>query len=286
MKTILISDINGKRESVIPYALNFTKYIDEAITIIHSVDPMIHQAVASAYADSQSFQVGSKLSHAEILEREKHKAGQVLDKLLSTEASKINFPLRVKPIIEEKSMVTLLNAEIELETPSMIICTSDFQNTALHSFDELMELANKFNSLSLIVPPGHSFSKPERVLVQHDVKSAYNNDIQNLLKHLKPFDPLIQVVEAPGKEDYATMALNIYILNDHTQNGEDSMFRLKISNQTGKHYAQKLLAYIQNNDIALFAVPKKSNFFKVIANHPLMNAKQWIEEANIPLLFY
>jgi len=37
-KTILISDMGGKQETVLPYALNFTKHLSDNISIIHVVE--------------------------------------------------------------------------------------------------------------------------------------------------------------------------------------------------------------------------------------------------------
>ena len=91
MKTILISDVGSKTKVIIPYSLNFTKFIDDTINIIHVVDPRKQQGVAGAYADSQSFQIGRKLTQKEIIEREKHQARINLDNLLSKEASKVKF---------------------------------------------------------------------------------------------------------------------------------------------------------------------------------------------------
>lgn len=177
MQTILISDIDTKKDSIIPYGLNFIKFIDDRVKIIHLIDSRSHQAVSSAFADSQSFEVSNKLSFSEIIEREKHQAKLALDKLLSREASRLNFPLKVNTIIEENSIEKLLSSENENGEKRLIISSSQFKGTIIDDIDEFLSINRKFNFMSLVIPPGHHFKFPEKVFVYHDFKKRRSGKI-------------------------------------------------------------------------------------------------------------
>ena len=286
MKTILISDIDGKHESIIPYALNFTKYINDEISIIHMVDPMIHQAVTSAFADSQSFQVGDKLSHAEILEREKHVASKALNTLLSREASKLNFPLRVKTTIEEKSLEALLKTEIGTHSPFLIICSSNFKNTALNSFSEFFELANSFGGLWLIVPPGLTFSKPEDILIEPDAKSGFTKELFDVVNLLNPFEPMLNIIDLEKTKTGTDVSGKTTDWRQQTVENESLLSKLKTVTLEGEQYKEDILSHIDKINIPLLAVPKKSGIFTVPGNYLKLGSKHWVKELNTPLLLY
>lgn len=54
MKTIIISDIEGKSESIIPYGLHIRKHTRSEADILHIIDPRKQQGTGSSYADSKS----------------------------------------------------------------------------------------------------------------------------------------------------------------------------------------------------------------------------------------
>jgi len=188
LNTIFISDIGGKQETVLPYVLNFTKHISNKISVIHVVDPQKQPAVSSAYADSQSFEVGNKLSHQEIIDREKHNADLILKRHLSKEASKLNYPLRVKTIVESDSLKNKLSEELgNNDEQSLIIISASFEGTILDDLDEFLETTKSYNTITLIVPPGHEFSVPEKACVLYDFDSNIHNGVFNVINALEAF---------------------------------------------------------------------------------------------------
>lgn len=65
------------------------------LDIVHAIDSRSYHRMLSSYADSQTITPGNKLSHDEIMRREKKSAQKALDKMLSKEASKLNYPLKM-----------------------------------------------------------------------------------------------------------------------------------------------------------------------------------------------
>ncbi len=286
MKTILISDVGGKQETIIPYALNLTKHIDNTIDIVHVIDPRIQQGVSSAYADSQSFQVGEKLSYARIIEREVFQTRLILDKLLSIEASKLNFPLRVNTIIEGNSIENLLQTIIRVDEPSIIISSSVLEGTILIDLDESFEIAKKFNNLSLIITPGCKFSVPKKILIQYDFELGINEGIFKVLDYLKPLKPRIDVVDVAEKDKYPEMVLKSDEWKQVVNNYMDSSLPITTNILTGNHHAEVLSRFILRNNYDLVAIPKHMKASPGINIFSKDLSKQLVESLDIPVILY
>lgn len=71
MKIVIVSDIRGSSESIIPYGLNLAKRLETEVEIIHVIDSRVIQGVPSRYADSQSIAAGNKQTVNEIIQKEK-----------------------------------------------------------------------------------------------------------------------------------------------------------------------------------------------------------------------
>jgi hypothetical protein len=286
MKTILISDVGGKQETIIPYALNLTKHIDNTIDIVHVFDPRVQQGVSSAYADSQSFEVGEKLSHNKIIEREVAQTKSTLDKLLSIEASKLNFPLRVNTIVEENSIENLLHTIIKVDEPSIIISSSVLEGTILNDFDESLELAKMFNNLSLIITPGSKFSVPKKVLIQYDFELGINERIFRVLDYLKPFNPHIDVVDVTEKDKYPETVLKSEAWKQVVNNYINASFPITTNILTGNQHAEVLSRFILEKSYDLVAIPKHMKASPGINIFPKHLSKQLVNTLDIPVILY
>jgi len=286
MKTILISDFGGREEIIIPYALNLTKHIHNTIDIVHVIDPRVQQGVSSAYADSQSFQIGEKLSHSQIIEREVSLAKTTLDKLLSIEASKLNFPLRVNTIVEENSIENLLHTLIKVDEPSIIISSSVLEGTILNDFDETLEIAKMFNNLSLIIAPGSKFSVPKKILIQYDFELGINEGIFRVLDYLKPLNPHIDVVDVTDKDKYPELILKSEAWKEVVNNYINSSFPITTNILTGNQHAEVLSRFILENSYDLVAVSKDMKTSSGINIFSKNMSKQLVEGLDIPVILY
>jgi hypothetical protein len=59
-RIVLISDISGESESIIPWGLNLGKHTGSEVDILHIIDPRDKQGVESPVSDSQSITPGDK----------------------------------------------------------------------------------------------------------------------------------------------------------------------------------------------------------------------------------
>ncbi|MFW5721457.1 MAG: universal stress protein, partial [Bacteroidota bacterium] len=194
MKIIIISDIKGESESVIPYGLNLAKNLEAEVEIIHVIDSRTLQGVQSPYSDSQSVSPGNKLSHKEIIEREKKFAEIELDKLLSSEASRLNYPLKIKTHIVEGNNEKIISQRIKSAKQSILIMSSVPDNLVFSSRKEILDIIYRLDTLSLLVSPGYKYKEFKKVALLSIPKLKKINTIKERLKFLEHFNPGIHIV--------------------------------------------------------------------------------------------
>ena len=208
MKEIIISDVLGKLDSIIPYGLNLAKKLQVEVDVIHSIDSRSQQGVHSPYADSQTITPGSKLSHEEIIEREKNMTELALNRLLSREASRLNYPLKINTVVEENTILKSIQKSTRDWGKSIALINSQPDNYIFNSHNEILETINNIQSLVLFVPPGLNFKKIEKILLLSDFST--NDTITKLVDislFLKKFDCSIDAVSVAKPQEYANHEL-------------------------------------------------------------------------------
>lgn len=289
VKIIFISDLGEKHETVLPYVLNFTKHISNNLSIIHVIDPQKLPTNSSTYVDSLNFEVGNKLSHQEIIDHEIHKAKLLLDKILSKEASKLNFPLRINTIIEADSLEQKMSDELNTDELSLIMISKNLEGTMQHGIDEFFEITKPYNNISLIIPSGFKFSIPEKVFILYDFDSNIHDGIYNVINALEAFDPLINVADVvKQQDDLKFIEMEIKSAAWQQQAGkfikQDSQITTSIL--SGKQYSETLLSFIQENNYDLVAIPKHikdSITSNIFSDHV---PKQLIHRLETPVILY
>lgn len=284
MKTILISDLETKRESVIPYALNFTKHIDDTLQIIHLVDSRKQKVASSAYADSQTFEVSKKLNYTEVKERDLHQNRLALDRILSKEASRLNYPLRVNTVIEENSIESRLNSEQKTEETSIILASSEMEGTIFHDLDEFLEVAGKYGKFSLLIPPGHSFKTPQRVAVYHDFEKGNKVDLSDVLSFLKCFKPEVTIVDVTNKRSYKNLLDKSIAWQKVTQKEWELDLLLHTELLGGENKEKILIDFFNQMQFDLLAIPLKKS--KGIGLYSSGSLNQLILETGLPIILY
>ena len=194
MKIIIISDIKGECESVITYGLHLAKSLESEVDIVHIIDPRSLQGIESTYSDSQTVSPGNKLSNTEIIEREKKYAEIELDKLLSSEASRLNYPLKIETFIEEGSIEKLISHRIEPANKAILLMNSVPDNFVFSSKKEIIDIVYRFDALSLLVSPGYKYKELKKVALLSIPKLKKINEIKEKFKFLEHFNPVISIV--------------------------------------------------------------------------------------------
>ena len=247
MKTIIISDIRGDSESIIPYGLQFGKYTETNVDIIHIIDPRSKQGVSSSFADSKTITPGKKLTHHEILEREKGKVHAALDKLLSRETSSLNYPLRVNTIVEANNVYEAFNAVLKKSKDQMIIINRKIESTFLENYAELFNITKDHNSLIMSVPPGLEFSKPAKALYVNDFTEDPNKKIQLLFNWLSHFNIYFNATRITKMNQLIESELSMEAWKTAVSKFSHSPAIIKINTIQGKNFKDTLLNYSKRN---------------------------------------
>lgn len=287
MKTIIISDIPTGKESIIPYGLNIGKFTETEVEILHIIDPREHQGVQSSLADSQTISHGNKLSHMDILQREKSVADKALDKLLSKEASRLNYPLKINVNTEtdylEKSLKTVLRKNPE----SILIASSDPGDSTISSLNELLSIAKELKEVVFIIPPGQKFHELREVMLITDYSEGNYLQMKQVFTWLKPFDPLIQACAIVSLKKFVDMELRGKAWKQVVKNYLDPSSALKTSLiKKGGDNRRTLLDYVRRNNPDLVALPRKHKAGSGYKFFSKNNTKELIESLNRPILLY
>jgi hypothetical protein len=286
MKTIILSDINNNSKSFIPYGLNIGKFVETKVDILHLLDPRLLQSPYSPHSDSQTFTPAEKLSQHQILEREKSMAATEINVLLSKEASRLNYPLRINPIIEVTDVETALTNAFAAEPDTLIVSSTVPSSHMLASLSEVLEIAQYANNLVLVIPPGLDFHKPKEGIMVTDFSDEDCDKANLIFGWLKPFDPLIYACSVTNQGNDQEMELRIKKWMELVKPDGNSKSIFKTGVMLGEIKTRTLPEYVELYTPDLVILPRNKN---VIYGDSLFSgntAKILVESLNRPVLFY
>lgn len=286
MKTIIISDIEGKSESIIPYALNVGKHTRSEVDILHIIDSRKQQGVSSSYANSQSITPGDVLSHEEIQLREKNRASLALHKLLSAEASRLDYPLEIEVKVDVESVEKGIK-KITKEYPgSLLVHSLEPANSMISDLNELFSITRDLGSMVLIVPPGLKFAVPEAVMVLTDFTHDSHESIHHAFDWLGAFNPMITAFGITRMKNFVDMEMKSAAWKQVVEEYLDSRKSVKTNVITGANRNETILNYVRRNDPDMVLLPKlilKPKVARLIAGD---NSRQLITAMKKPVLLY
>lgn len=286
MKVFIISDIGAKGESVIPYGLNLGKHNEVEVEILHIIDPRSHKGVSSPYSDSQSITPGAKMTHDEIKGRDRKVVEKELDKLLSAEASRLNYPLKVNSTVETDSVETKLKMIFADKTGAVCVASADPENSMVTELSELVSIFGKLEVPLLIVPPGYAWREPAEISLYTDFSESSPESIKAGLKWFDAF-PLTArafcVVPEAGVED---MKASVESWEKTAGNivPQSMVFRTDVV--TGKPDSGAILGQSRKSAAGLVMVPKAifvATEYKLKKNSERM---KFVNELGMPVLIY
>ena len=204
-KIVIISDIRGKSESIIPYGLKLARHLESEVDILHVIDPRSEPVLPSSFADSQSFAIGEKFSYNDTLQREKSRADSGIDKLLSTEASKLNYPLKIHTVIEEGSIEDKISDYLDSEQSVVFLINSQPDGHLFKSQKEMMDIVTSTGAIFLIIPSGYTFRVFSKVVLLLDFMISEINEFGKVSFVLKQFTPVYYVLKILKSNETAVM---------------------------------------------------------------------------------
>jgi nucleotide-binding universal stress UspA family protein len=284
MKTIIISDIKSNSKSILPYGLNLARYADSEVDVVHVIDPRVSQANYSSYSDSQSITPGEPLGHEEMHQKEISAATTDLDKVISSEASRVNYPLKINTVVEVGSLTNIVEQMTKEEAYCIVVTSSEPDGYLFESKSEIYNFAKESGAMCILVPPGKAFQEYKKILHPVDFDSKELSKYSDLGFFFKAFDPMVNAVSVANGENYAELELKS---TSWAKMAKDTFLPAKIRTNVlkGEDYFDTLINFSNRNEPDLIMLfQRKKNLFQ--KNFKTEMVGTIIEKTNIPVLFF
>jgi len=236
-KIIIVSDIRGSAKSILPYGFNLAKFLHAEVNVLQVIDTRKQHGVPSRYADSQTLSPGAKLSHEKIIEREVKKSSMMLDKVIGQEASRLDYPLKVKKVIQVGSIEEEINNLMDTNKKSLLLINSETDDYHFNNRQEMIEVCKNTGATTLFIPSDISFEPFNEITFITDFSNNYGlNAYRKNKTFLQKFKPLIIAIDVakPQRflekqlkshkwrkqfEDYSLRSVNTQVLKGTNRSG-------------------------------------------------------------------
>jgi len=284
MKTIIISDVNSKSDSVIPYGLRLARSLETEADVLHIIDTRVEQGNYSSFSDSQSITPGSTFLTDESINKEKILAEKKLDDLLSSEASRLNYPLKVKRLIEVGSVEEIIAEKAEKNPQAVFVISSEPDGFIFQSAGEILDIIEDTGAISIIVSPGKEFIDYRNILLPTDFAPEELTAFKEVKFLPENFKLLVDATAVATKDNYADLEMKGKAWKKEAEKIMDPA-TLKTNTLEGENSFSAIENYMNRNlwDLVLFIQDKKSSAKRLFEQDDM---ESFIEIAKIPILIY
>lgn len=283
MKTIIISDIRSNSKSIIPYGLKLARSMESEVDVVHVVDPRIHQGKYSPLSDSRSITPGHKLTPGEMIQREMSLVRIELDKLLSSEGSRLNYPLKVNTIVEKNTIQAEIEKIAKKETSWLLVTSSEPDNHIFMSKKEIYNTLKETGAAGIIVPPEAKFREYKKIIHPVDFSSDELDNYADLRFFFAVFQPVVNAVAVANGNKY----LSLETKSKTWRKMVSDVFlpsEVKSNVLEGEDFTRTLINYSQRNEYDLFMLFPQMKTLK--KNLKKENVTEIVKETNLPMLYY
>ena len=284
MKIIILSDVNSKSETIIPYGLRLARALEADVDVLHVIDKRLHQGEYTQASDSQSITPGSPLSQDEIINKEEGRANLKLDKVLSRETSRLNYPLRVKRLIRENSIEDELKLRAKENPNYLFVINAEPDNYMFNSKNDIISTVQTTGVMTLLVHPENKFKDYQRALLPTDFESKKFKAFTDINFLFEKFNMLVDAVSIVPKSEYSEKETKggawKQIVRDHFL-----PTTLKTNVLEGEDFPETVVAYIRRNkhDLILMFQKKENPLTTIFKKNDLDII---LNKTPIPLLVY
>lgn len=283
MRTIIISDITESKETILPYGLNIGKHTETRVEIIHFVDSRLVQGKYSSHSDSQSITPGEKLSHEAILQREISSIESKMNKLLSKEASRLNFPVRYNQIIRTDKLEGSLEEIIASYENSLLVTSTKPGQSMATGLEDLLSEIMDLDAFVLVVPVEMKFVKPEKALLVANFSELGDQKTGQLFSWLNPMISSLFVTRHSTSDNPDQSAKDMHAWRASAKVYSQDMLIEASETFLGDNPLHMLVEYIKhtNPDFIIYPKPGKSRN-ELLPQHKI---REISESLNKPFLF-
>jgi hypothetical protein len=282
MKTIILNDINNSAESIIPYGLKLAVDLESEVDVLHVIDPRFHQGTYSSVSDSQSISPGNTLSHAETIKYEKHRISKEMDKLLSAEGSRLNYPLKINRLMVENSLEEELEHRVTKNPDCLLVLNAHADEDMLENTAEIVRLIKKTGIPAIVVPPGENYRHFGNVLMPLNLDTNNNMSIKNLKFLFKHFNMTVNAVGVASNGNYTELELKAIAWRDVAKEYVLPYSSVKTNILEGKDFIDTINNYFHRNNIDLFMMVNDNNDSKLGTT----NTIRFLKTIKSPALVY
>ncbi len=286
MKTIIISDIGGKDKSIIPFGLHMGKHNETEVMIHHIIDPRMHQGTATPYADSQSITPGKKLSHEEIFEREKNYAKKQLDKLLSAEASRLDYPLKYDTSVEVESVDLRLQKILSEDKEDLCVASMVPDNSMISDLAELLEIIGKVEIPFLLIPPGYDFREPAEIALVTDYSEGSYEPVKRALSWFDAFPMIVKAFDIASDSEMKKKENQRELWEHELNSFATASMMLDTKILLGRKSKDNILAQIRKSTATLAMFPRDIFKIKGIQLKKSADRKKFLNALEMPVILY
>lgn len=282
MKTIIISDIHSDSETVIPYGLRVGRAFETETDVLHIIDSRLHQGKYSSVSDSQSITPGNKFSQKEIIEREKGIAWKKMDKILSAEGSRLNYPLKVNRVIVENTVEEEIVQRAGNEKPNIFVISAEPDGTIFQSLEEILSVFKKAGAIAIVVPPKKEYTNWEKIVLPVDFDHDDITRFTDLKFVIDKFEPLVNVVSVTKDSNYFNMELKS---KTWVKNAIQSFLPASVKTNVlkGNDFAETVTKFVNRNqpDLVMLFRRKQNKVESIFLDDAVI---KMVKHVKVPLL--
>lgn len=283
MSIYIVSDIRGETDSFIPYGLNVGKNMElNEVNILHTVDSREHQGSYSPYSDSKSITPGNKFSQREVIQRELNEAEIKLDLLLSSEGSRLNYPLRVNKIIEENRIQDKIAELAEEDPDSLFIINATPDNSIFDSVEEIGDVVCSTGAICMVVPFDWKFKPYEKILFPTDFEGGIFKSMMDTQVFMRNSNTLINAVGVVKDGSYNELEMKAQSWKKIASNFFDGL-TVKTNVLEGDDEMKTIIDFAKRNQPDLILLVDQNNESRQGFFSPEVLGR-FITETKIPLL--
>ncbi len=217
------------------------------------------------------------------MQREKDKVQIQLDKLLSSEASRLNYPLKVNTLVKKDSIVNCISSKIKEEPSSIFIINIEPDGSIFQSKDEIISTLENTGAMGLLTPPGQPLRMINRVLLPVDFNLQNFGGYSKIHSFIRYFHPVIDTVsfEKNGNstankknKNWLEIVKNIFIPST-----------VKNEQLSGDNFQSSFKNYIQKNHTDLLILFQQKQG-KIKSLFKESNARMLLPQLDLPTLVY
>lgn len=215
------------------------------------------------------------------MEREKGIAWKKMDNILSAEASRLNYPLKVNRVITENTLEDEIIKRTGDKVPAVFVVSNEPDGTIFQSLDEILNVVKKAGAIAIIVPPKKEYTDWKKIVLPVDFDQIELAKFSDIKFVMDKFEPLVNVVSVTGDKNF----LNMQFKSETWAKNGIKLFMpasVKTSVLEGNNFADTITGFVNRNqpDLLMLLRKKQNAVESMFVND---NISKMVKQVNVPV---